>query len=172
MSSKIKIRAIFDAQLSSFRGYSARGKIADASTFVLIPIVAGVAVGLWAPPVYAVGAILTGVSVFSALLVALLVNIFNFSVKIRRDEKLRPEEPLTLTVDELIANAAWAVLVGLSLVVLLVAAAATQASGCPLAKAWAGILAAVFLHLMACVLMVLSRIWTAHEQIRDLPPKP
>jgi hypothetical protein len=171
MSSKIKIGAIWDAQLNSFLGYTAGGQFADALTFVVVPIIAGIAAAFWAPPVYAVGSILSGVSVFAALLVALLVNIFNFSVKIRRDEKLRPEESLSLTVDELIANAAWAVVVGLFLVVLLVAAASTQIPSCPLNKIWTGVLSAVFLHLMACVLMVLSRIWTAHEQIRDLPPK-
>jgi len=171
MSSKVKIRAIWEAQLKTFQGYGPRGRTIDAFTFIALPVLAGAAAVIWAPAVFAVGSILSGVSVFAALLVALLVNIFNFSVKIRRDEKLRPEEPLSLTVDELIANAAWAVLVGLMLVVLLVAAAATQVPSHALSPYWVGPLVAVFLHLIACVLMVLSRIWTAHEQIRDLPPK-
>ena len=171
MTSKIRIADIIQAEFGTFSGYRFRTKLADSVLFIIAPLILGVAAYLWAPPVYAVGSVLSGVTVFTALLVALLVNVFNFSVKIRRDEKIRPEEPLSITVNELMANAAWAVLVGLVLVILLVAAAATQVPSCAINTLWVGVLVLVFLHLMACVLMVISRIWTAHEQIKDLPPK-
>lgn len=170
MSSKARVSAIWRAQLDSFRGYGRPSALFDFGQFLALPILAGIAAAIWAPPIYAVGSVLTGVSVFSGLLVALLVNVFELSVKIRRDEGLRPEEPLSVTMNELMANASWAVLVGLVLVTLLVAAAATQAPDCPLHPIWVGILVPFFAHLMVCVLMVLSRIWTAHEQIGDLRP--
>jgi hypothetical protein len=126
---------------------------------------------LISPAVYSVGSLLTGASVFSGLLIALLVNVFNFSVKIRRDEKIRPEQQLARTVDEVMTNAAWTVITGLVLVILLATAAATQKLHTALEPLWVGILVGLVVHLIMNVLMVLSRIWTAHEDIKDLPPK-
>jgi len=171
MSRKINLIELASAQLGTFRGYGAKTVIRDLATFVLLPIGLGIIAVLFGPPIYSVASLLTGVSVFSGLLVALLVNVFNFSVKIRRDEKVRPEEKLAKTVDELMANAAWTVVVGLSLVAMLAIASATQIPSCPLGKIWVGILTSVLVYLILNVLMVLSRIWTAHEDIKDLPPK-
>ncbi len=171
MSNKINLLEIARAQLATFSGYSWKVIARDLGVFVGLPIIIGVLVSLWGPPVYSVGGLLTGASVFSGLLVALLVNVFNFSVKIRRDEKIRPEQQLALTVDELMTNAAWTVITGLLLVVLLASAAATQQPDTPLAPPWVGILVGLATHLIMNVLMVLSRIWTAHEDIKDLPPK-
>lgn len=171
MSRKINVLEIARAQLSTFQGYERRTIFADLATFLGLPAVIAVVAALFAPPVHAVSSLLTGASVFSGLLVALLVNIFNFSVKVRRDEKVRPEQKLARTVDELLTNAAWTVLVGLTLVVLLAVASATQEPSRPLGHAWVGALAGFSAHLILNILMVLSRIWTAHEDIKDLPPK-
>lgn len=171
MSRKINLVEIAMAQLGTFRGYGAKTVIRDIATFLVLPIALGLMSARWAPPIHSVGSLLTGVSVFSGLLVALLVNVFNFSVKIRRDEKIRPEEKLARTVDELMANAAWTVIVGLALVVMLAIASATQTPGCPLDPVWVGVLAGASVYLILNLLMVLSRIWTAHGDIKDLPPK-
>lgn len=171
MSNKINILELGRAHLQTFRGYERTTTIRDVSAFVGLPVVVGALVGIWGPPVHSVASLLTAASVFSGLLVALLVNVFNFSVKIRRDERIRPEQQLAITVDELMANAAWTVFTGLILVVLIAIAAATQAPGHTLHNGWAGIISAFAVHLVMNVLMVLSRIWTAHEEIKDLPPK-
>jgi len=171
MSNKINLLEIARAQLATFSGYSRKIVALDILAFVGLPIIFGVLVAALGPPVYSVGSLLTGASVFSGLLVALLVNVFNFSVKIRRDEKIRPEQQLARTVDELMTNAAWTVITGLLLVVLLAAAAATQKPNTALDPLWVGILVGLVVHLIMNVLMVLSRIWTAHEDIKDLPPK-
>jgi hypothetical protein len=171
VSNKINLLEIARAQLATFSGYNWKVIARDLAAFIGLPVAIGVLVGGWGPPVHSVGSLLTGASVFSGLLVALLVNVFNFSVKIRRDEKIRPEQQLAITVDELITNAAWTVITGLILVVLLASAAATQEPGTPLAPVWVGILVGLAIHLIMNVLMVLSRIWTAHEYIKDLPPK-
>ncbi|WP_437773480.1 hypothetical protein [Arthrobacter sp. KNU40] len=171
MSRKINVLEIARAQLGTFQGYGQRTIVGDLVTFLGLPAVVGVVSGIFAPPIHSVGSLLTGASVFSGLLVALLVNIFNFSVKVRRDEKVRPEEKLARTVDELLTNAAWTVLVGLTLVVLLAVASATQDPSTSLSQVWVGILAGFSAHLILNILMVLSRIWTAHEDIKDLPPK-
>lgn len=171
MSRKINLVEIAVAQLGTFRGYGTKTVIRDVSTFLVLPIAAGVASFMFAPPINSVSSLLTGVSVFSGLLVALLVNVFNFSVKIRRDEKIRPEQKLARTVDELMTNAAWTVIVGLAFVVMLAIASATQTTSKPLDRLWVGVLAGGSVYLILNVLMVLSRIWTAHGDIKDLPPK-
>lgn len=171
MSRKINLVEIAIAQLSTFRGYGTKTTIRDISTFLLLPLVVGVVSFVFAPPIHSVGSLLSGVSVFSGLLVALLVNVFNFSVKIRRDEKIRPEQKLARTVDELMANAAWTVIIGLTLVVIMAIASATQVPAEPLNRLWVGLLAGLSAYLILNVLMVLSRIWTAHGDIKDLPPK-
>jgi hypothetical protein len=171
MSRKINVLEIARAQLSTFQGYQRRVVLGDLATFLGLPVTIGTGAALFAPPIYTVSSLLTGASVFSGLLVALLVNIFNFSVKVRRDEKVRPEQKLAKTVDELLTNAAWTVLVGLALVVLLTIASATQEPSRPLNQAWVGTLAGFSAYLILNILMVLSRIWTAHEDIKDLPPK-
>jgi hypothetical protein len=171
MSRKINVLEIAQAQLSTFRGYGRGTVLGDLATFLGLPAVLGIAAAMFAPPIHAVSGLLTGASVFSGLLVALLVNIFNFSIKVRRDEKVRPEEKLARTVDELLTNAAWTVLVGLTLVVLLAVASATQEPSKPLIQPWVGILAGFSAYLILNILMVLSRIWTAHEDIKDLAPK-
>lgn len=172
MTNKINLIEIGRAQLRTFSNYSLGARISDVLAFLGLPILLGVLAGLYAPPVFQLSVLLTGASVFTGLLVALLVNVFNFSVKVRRDEKIRPEERLAQTVDELMTNAAWTVLVGLSLVVLLVLATATQKPTCPLHPIWVGILTGFATYLVLNVLMVLSRIWSAHGDIKDLPPKP
>lgn len=171
MSDKIQIGRIVKAQLATFRGYGIRSTLFDLLTFIVVPAVLGLATGLWAPKVFNVGSVLSGITVFTGLLVALLVNVFNFSVKIKRDEKVPLQHVLVVTVNELMANASWAVLVGLTLTVLASAASATLPPSCPLNSIWVGVLTGVVAHLVLIVLVVLSRIWTAHEAIKTLPPK-
>ncbi|HCJ48875.1 MAG TPA: hypothetical protein DHW40_06045 [Microbacterium sp.] len=171
MSRKINLIELARAQLATFRGYSLPVRVRDFSTFILLPIALGVLAWFFAPPVYNVAGLLTGASVFAGLLVALLVNVFNFSVKIRRDEKIRPEERLARTVDELMANAAWTVVSALALVVVMATVTAAQAPQCPIDSRWVGLLVALAAYVVLNVLMVLSRIWTAHGDIKDLPPK-
>lgn len=171
MSQKINLIELARAQVATFSGYGVRTRARDVLTFVGVPIAIGLIAGYFASPVYNVSGLLTGASVFAGLLVALLVNVFNFSVKIRRDEKVRPEQQLARTVDELMANAAWTVLSALALVIVLVVATATQHPDRPVAEAWVGIVAGLGTYVILNVLMVLSRIWTAHGDIKDLPPK-
>ena len=171
MSQKINLIELARAQLATFSGYGVRTRIRDVLTFLGLPVAVGLLAGLFASPVHNVSGLLTGASVFAGLLVALLVNVFNFSVKIRRDEKIRPEQRLARTVDELMANAAWTVVSALTLVIVLIMATATQEPGKPITGAWVGIVAGLGTYVIMNVLMVLSRIWTAHGDIKDLPPK-
>lgn len=171
MSEKINLRGLIGAHLATFKGYPLRTTLFDLGTFVFAPIAIGVASTLWAPPIYSIAVLLSGVAVFSGLLVALMVNVFNFSVKLRRDENLGPEHPLVRSVNELMANSVWAVLVGLSLTILTALASATSAPDCALNAVWVGLIAAVFAHLGATILQVITRIWSAHELIGNLSPK-
>lgn len=171
MSQKINLVELARAELATFSGYNTRTRARDVLTFIVLPIAVGVVAGHCASPVYNVSGLLMGASVFAGLLVALLVNVFNFSVKIRRDEKVRPEQRLARTVDELMANAAWTVVTALTLVIVLVIATATQEPDKPVNEGWVGVIAGLGTYVVLNVLMVLSRIWTAHGDIKDLPPK-
>lgn len=171
MSSKINLLELARAQLGTFRRYSRKTQVKDLITFAVLPVALGVLAGFFAPPVFNVSGVLTGASVFAGLLVALLVNVFEFSVKVRRDEKIRPEERLAQTVDELMANASWTVVSSLVFLVVVAVATAAQAPDEPLPSVMVGLIAGLGSYLILNVMMVLSRIWTAHGDIKDLPPK-
>ena len=126
---------------------------------------------------YDVSKLLGGISVFTALLFGLVGNVFNLYLRVRRDERLSPYDPLIQDVKELFANVSWSVLVGLALITSMVIAISTQpvaATGQaprPLAPFWTGLLSFLFIHLVMCVLMALNRLWLAHIHIDQLPPK-
>lgn len=170
MSDKLDISLIVRGQLRSFKGYSRRSRLLDLAVFLVIPVLAGVLVWQAEPNVFNVAGILAGVGVFTALLFGLLVNVFNLSVKLRRDEALRPESRLNANVSELFANVAWSALWGLLLVVLLATGAALQAPQKVLAYWYVGLLVAVSVHLVLTVIMSLTRLVSAHAFIGDLAP--
>lgn len=171
MSSKIDLTPLVERQLATFRGYSEfTGKL-DFFVFVFVPVGAGLAVAVWGPDVKGVGAVLGGVGVFTALLFALLVNVFNLSVKLRRDEGVRPEQPLALNVDELFYNVGWSVVIGLALVITMTAATVTHTATEALGGVWVGLIVALFVHLVITVLMAVVRMVSTYESIADLAPK-
>lgn len=162
---------IAKAQLTTFKGYSWRVVLQDCATFLGLPLLLGTLSGAFAPPVYNLVGLLTGASIFAGLLAALLVNVFNFSVKLRRDEGMRPEQRVVRTTNELMANTAWTVITALAVVIVLASTVAIQPPQEPVSAVLVGIITALATHLVLNVLMVLSRIWSAHEDIKDLPPK-
>jgi len=139
--------------------------------FVLVPIAAGFSIAEWGPAVRNIGGVLGGVGVFTALLFAMLINLFNLSVKLRRDEGVRPEEPLALNVDELFYNVGWSVVVGLALVISMTAAAVTHSAARGLGYAWVVVLVSLLLHLILTVVLAIVRLVSAYEAISDLAPK-
>jgi len=146
------------------------GKV-DFVVFVLAPLGAGLALAAWGPPIKNVGGVLGGVAVFTALLFAMLTNVFNLSVKLRRDEGVRPEERLALNVDELFFNVGWSVLVGLILILCMTGAAVTHSASQRLGFAWVAILVSGLLHLVLTVIMAIVRMVSAYLAIGDLAPK-
>lgn len=170
LTSKIDLGPLLNAQIKSFKGYRWQATFRDVGIFVALPIALGAAV-LWAQPkVYNAGSGIAGVSVLTGLLFALLVNVFNLAVKMRRDEGLTPESLILGTVDELLANVGWSVLVGLALVVTLACGVSTQQPNHELGRWWVAVIVVMFAHLLVTVLMALSRIFSAHAQIAELAP--
>lgn len=180
MSAKWDVRDIALAHYNTLRDattghYRAR----DFVVFFGAPLtIAGLAVkgGIH---LYDVSKLLGGIAVFTGLLFALVSNVFSLYLRVRRDEGLSPYDPLIADVKELFANVAYAVLVGLGLVMLLVVAASThtpdpssQTAQQPLGPIWTAVLIATFFHLLLTVLMALNRLWLAHIKIGELPPKP
>lgn len=171
MSAKVNLTPILQGQLASFRGYSAATRKVDLIVFLAVPAGSGAAVAAAGPPIKGIGGVLGGVSVFTALLFAMLVNVFNLSIKLRRDEGVRPEDELALDIDELFYNVGWSVVVGLALVTVMAAASVTHAAVEPLGAGWVGVIIALFLHLIVTVVMAVVRLAAAYEAIAGLSPK-
>src|SRR5450631_377689 len=123
MSAKIDITPLLRRQFATFRGYSRRSAITDGLVFVGIPVASGAATVVLNLRVRNIASVLGDVAIFTALLFSLLVAVFNLSIKLMRDEDIRPEQSLARNTAELFANVAWSVLVGLALVVVMAAAA-------------------------------------------------
>ncbi|MEP9364005.1 hypothetical protein ABLE68_13635 [Nocardioides sp. CN2-186] len=179
MSAKWDVSDIISAHFNTLRDAANDDKrrIWDYLGLLGIPLAFSGAALIFGLKLYDVSKLLGGISVFTALLFGMVGSVFTLYLRVRRDEKLSPYDPLIADVRELFANVSWAVLVGLLLITSMVVASGTQAppapgeSAHPLSPAWTAILTFLFFHLVMCVLIALNRLWLAHVKIGELPPK-
>ncbi|GHI89420.1 hypothetical protein [Streptomyces xanthophaeus] len=176
MSAKWSITKIGSAHFKTYwDAKKDRAMTSDYVTFVggpaLLAVFAGVMTHLGHFHVRDVSKLIGGIGVFTGLLFGLLTNVFTLSLRVRRDEGLDPEHAVVKQVRELFFNVSWAVVVGCSLVIALVLAAATHSSTSTLGSLWTGLLSFLFLHLMFTIFMALKRLWYAHEAVAKLPAK-
>ena len=144
------------------------------------------ALGLFAPPlvaalacagsalvfdrpirVYNVGQILSGVAVFTGLLFALLVLMFNTGLALRKDGNvLRNAHQVERVIADLRSNVTYSACVALLLAVVLVAAAATHTNAGK-GLAWGGTPLMIFLglHLVINLTVILRRLRTAFNYL-------
>ncbi|MEW1873198.1 hypothetical protein AB0420_34825 [Streptomyces caelestis] len=175
MSGKWDVRDIAAANFRTYVDANGKRRMGDVVVFVVVPLMLGIASGLlrFFDHLHIIDAskLIGGIGVFTGLLFGLLTNVFTLSLRVRRDEGLSPDHVIIRDVRELFANLSWAVLVGLLLVVLLVVVAATHDPKGSVGVVWTGILVATFSHLILSLLMSLKRLWFAHQNVADLPPK-
>ncbi|MFI1837652.1 hypothetical protein [Streptomyces olivaceoviridis] len=175
MSGKWDVRDIAAANFRTYVDADGKRRAGDVVVFIGLPLILGVTCGLLRHfghlHILDVSKFIGGVGVFTGLLFGLLTNVFTLSLRVRRDEGLDPDHVVIRNVRELFANLSWAVLVGLLLVVLLVVVTATHDPKKSIGVAWTGILVATFSHLILSLLMSLKRLWFAHQNVSNLPPK-
>ncbi|MEV8362539.1 hypothetical protein [Streptomyces niveus] len=175
MSGKWDVRDIAVANFKTYVDADGRKRFGDVVVFVTLPVVIGSACGLLRYldllHIVDVSKLIGGVGVFTGLLFGLLTNVFTLSLRVRRDEGLNPDHEIIRDVRELFANLSWSVLVGLLLVVLLVTVTAFHDPKKPLGMAWTAVLVTVFSHMILSILMSLKRLWFAHQNVSNLPPK-
>ncbi|MGW4661204.1 hypothetical protein ACWEP2_44110 [Streptomyces sp. NPDC004279] len=175
MSGKWDVRDIAAANFRTYVDADGKRRVGDVVVFVGIPLSLGLACGLLRHfdhlHILDVSKLIGGVGVFTGLLFGLLTNVFTLSLRVRRDEGLNPDHVIIRDVRELFANLSWAVLVGLLLVVLLVVVTATHDPKKSIGTVWTGLLVATFSHLILSLLMSVKRLWFAHQNVSNLPPK-
>jgi hypothetical protein len=155
---------------------------ADLAVFYALPLAAWGTAWALSMRLRGVAEILAGVAILTGLLFGLLVHVFSVGLRISEDGRWSSSSKVTILVDELRANVAYACGVGLVLTVLLVIAAALGASdSSPIVVSpstghvqvadthsgltpWlSGLVAALFLHLVLTLFMVLKRVRTAYK---------
>jgi hypothetical protein len=178
MDAKWGVAGIAAAHFDTLRdAVSGKWRARDYLGLLGLPVTVAAVAVLGDLRLYDVSKLLGGIGVFTALLFGMVGNVFNLYLRVRRDERLSPYDPLIDDVKELFANVSWSVLVGLALITAMVVATSTQVPPAPREPAeplglfWTGLLAFLFVHLIMCVLMALNRFWLAHINIDKLPPK-
>ncbi|MBA5221502.1 hypothetical protein [Streptomyces griseoaurantiacus] len=175
MSGKWDVRDIAAANFGTYVDADGRRRVSDIVVFFGLPLAFGAACGTLRyfdhlhilDPSKLVG----GIGIFTGLLFGLLTNVFTLSLRVRRDEGLHPDHDIIRDVRDLFSNLSWAVLVGLLLVVLLVIVSATHDAKKSIGVGWTVVLVAIFSHLVLTILMSLKRLWFAHQNVSNLPPK-
>ncbi|MEV6868538.1 hypothetical protein AB0M44_47150 [Streptosporangium subroseum] len=104
-----------------------------------------------------------GVAILTGLLFGLLIHIFSLALRVFDNERFSKTSRVTILIDELRSNVSYSCGVGLALTSVLVCCAAFDAgtSGTP---PWvSGVIAALFMHLILTLLMVVKRVRTAYK---------
>jgi hypothetical protein len=158
-----------------------RLRVRDIFSFYVIPTLVGLIVLIpqfnWSPlhrvPAYRAIAdfrvsgtegILGGVSIYTALLFGLLVQIFQLKTRFL-DEKDSGRDRVIKLNDQLEANVSYAVLIGIATTAFLTFTVATTPKDAPVGRVSSAIIAALMLHLILTLFMVLKR---ARAVYRDL----
>jgi hypothetical protein len=113
-----------------------------------------------------VGQLLAGVAVFTGLLFAMLILVFNTGITLRKDGDSLPNTPrLRRIVSDLRANITYAIFVAFALDATLIVAASTAPQTGGLDRWWAPPVIWLFVHLGLCLFAILRRFRTAFNLI-------
>ena len=144
----------------------------DWAVLVGFPIGSGIIVGCVMAARNAamneIGSYIAGVAIFTALLFALVIHVFQLRMQLDNDDRVPRGGDLTKFVDQLFANVNYAVVVGVVTTAASMVASAFASDG-RIGSIWAGILCALGLHLFLTVFMCIKRIRAAYREIKNLP---
>lgn len=111
---------------------------------------------------------IAGVAIFTALLFALVIYVFQLRMQIDTDDRVPRDGRLMRLVDQLFSNVNYAVVVGVLTTVIAMVAAMLAHDG-EVGPYWTGVISALGLHLVLVVFMCIKRVDSAYRQIRRLP---
>jgi hypothetical protein len=156
-------------QFDTFRSaQDNRRSLSDLVIFCVIPILFGVAAGMWGAAKLDVSAILAAVAVYTGLIFNLAFHVFDKSLQMRRDPFQSADPDAIRLVDELQANVNYTVLVGITLTGALTALLLFDAP-----DGWVvvdqvlnGVIAALLLHMLFLSGMILKRFTCLHEVLK------
>ncbi len=145
-----------------------RPVVLDYLGMVAVPAAAAAVVAWHDAQFQSLGPLLAGVSIFTGFLFALLLQLFALRLRVADDPRIPPKSRLPLLIDQLFVNARYAILVGLSTAVVVVAADLTRDQGQHKAvgRWWAMLLVFFALHLTMTILMCLKRTSAAYRLLR------
>jgi len=134
--------------------------------FYGVPVLTAAPFLIWHVHLGGLGQILSGVSVFTALLFGLLGVIFNLGVTLRKDgAAIASAHDLRQVVGDLRANVTYSIIVGVTLAGSLVVAAATTPANQATPWGYTPAVVGLFVHLALNLLAVLRRFRTAFNYI-------
>ncbi|WP_322859249.1 hypothetical protein U8D42_03260 [Mycobacterium europaeum] len=140
----------------------------DYIVLISLPCAAGAFVG-WLFHLRELGSYIAGVAIFTALLFALVIYVFQLRVQLLSNATVPRDGKLVEFVDQLFANVNYAVVVGVIATAAAMIAATTSDDKGQVNGLWSGILTALSLHLMLVVFMCIKRVRAAYREIARLP---
>jgi hypothetical protein len=144
----------------------ARDRREAALWYFATPTVIAVGFVVWHVHLQGLGQLLSGVTVFTALLFGLLVLMFNTGVTLRKDSaSIASAHGLRELIGHIRANTTWAILVSFLLALTLVIAAATTAPTESTPWGFTPVIVWLFVHLVLTLLSILRRLRTAFNYI-------
>jgi hypothetical protein len=137
-----------------------------AAWFFGVPTLAAAIFVIWPVHLQGLGQLLSGVSVFTALLFGLLVLMFNTGVTLRKDgAAISNAHGLRQLISDIRANTTWAILMGFALAAALIVAAATTGPHDDTPWGFTPLVVWLFVHLGLTLMTILRRLRTAFNYI-------
>lgn len=171
MSSKVSPVPIVREQLGTLRNHrTGRPSVVDWLVLVGLPLVLGFA--MWATKTLVVdaGQLLAGLAVLTGFVFGLLVFVFQLKLSATQDPRVPAGGILSNLLDELFANIAYTVLVGLVSVVLILVSTSIGSALPPAAGAttvlntvWSAVVVGALAHFSLMLLMCLKRTHLAYK---------
>jgi hypothetical protein len=140
----------------------------DYLVLIGLPCAVGALVG-WLFQLRELGAYIAGVAIFTALLFALVIYVFQLRVQLLSNPTVPRDGKLVAFIDQLFANVNYAVVVGVIATAAAMTAATTSDDKGHVNGLWSGLLTALSLHLMLVVFMCIKRVRAAYREISRLP---
>lgn len=154
------LRTLVDQRTDKYRA-------TDYLTFYGFPFLLGLVSYFTDFRLKGVEGLLSGVSVFTALLFGLLVHVFMLGLRVTDDPRVPKGGRTSKLVDQLVSNVAYAVLAGIMATAVLMVAVSTTEKDRPLSVAISAVVVALLVHLLLTIFMALKRTQAAYIAFRS-----